>query len=998
MNVGDRSEADLVRARLSVLGQFDVRGPHGEPVRLNLKKARIALAVLALSAGGRVRREELMALLWSDRSEAQARQSARQTVASIRKAFRETGVDVLDGDLETIALAEGALDIDAVRFRALLAGGGEDALGEAVALYRGPLLEGVTTRDPEAEIWIRDRRAELHEAALRALERLLVAHRSAGRSEALEALARRALELDPLLEEAHRGIIAVHLARGQKALAARQFRLLRDLLQRELQVAPSAETAALLKSDPVAAPPLAAAQAPEPRPAAFLRAGATLPQQLASFVGREAERAEVARRLDSFRVVTLTGSGGSGKTRLAVQVGYDVLDRFGGEVWFVELAPLEDAQLVAEAVCGTLGVPQQAGRSAIETATDFLTDRHALLILDNCEHLIEAAAATAEALVRACPRVSVLATSREPLAVPGESTFRVPNLAFPPGETLTANEARTYSAVRLLIERASALVERFELTDANAPAVASICKQVDGIPLAIELAAPRLRAMAPDQLASQLRNMFSILTSGSRTVLPRHQTLRNLFDWSYGLLGGEEQILLGRLSVFAGGWRLEAAQRVAGGEPLGDARIVDLLASLVDKSLVAVDLSGPEPRYKLLETTRQYSNEKLRESGERGRRRRLAEYLVGFFADAEAEWSTTSTGAWLQRCEPELENLRAALEWAFGERGDADLGIALAAYGIRLWNELSLLSERERWVSTALALVDERGFPEAAARLWLGRTSVSAHGDRSSVAAADKAAELFAEIGDALGEGEAIAKAGAALLTPDNTESARERLDQASPFLEPIGPTKQLADWYRSLAVASYFVRDFAAARSWIGRSLAIAEDIGDTHGLVNAQIALAELELAAGDVDAAIEVGRRVLEGGLANRRHIVLGLGNLTSYLIVAGRLDEARAVAVDALREARAIGWPAAVVRILEHLALVVALSGDLELAARLLGFCEGFYAQGSASREYTEQVSWDRIRDLLRQLPDDRSRALLAEGGQWRERQAVAAAGVFLSRPG
>jgi hypothetical protein len=490
--------------------------------------------------------------------------------------------------------------------------------------------------------------------------------------------------------------------------------------------------------------------------------------------------------------------------------------------------------------------------------------------------------------------------------------------------------------------------------------------------------------------------MFSILTSGSRTVLPRHQTLRNLFDWSYGLLGREEQILLGRLSVFAGGWRLDAAQWVAGGEPLDDRRIVDLLASLVDKSLVAVDLSGPEPRYKLLETTRQYSNEKLRESGERGRRRRLAEYLVGFFADAEAQWSTTSTGAWLQRCEPELDNLRAALEWAFGQRGDADLGIVLAGYGIRLWNELSLLSERERWVSTALALLDERRFPEAAARLWLGRTSVSAHGDRSSVAAANKAAELFAEIGDVLGEGEAIAKAGASMLTPDNTEAARKRLDQASPFLEPIGPTKQLADWYRSLAVASYFVRDFAAARSWISRSLSMAEDIGDTRGVVSAQIALAELELAAGNVEAAVEVVRGVLAGGLANRRHIVLGLGNLTSYLIVAGRLEEARAVAVDALREARAIGWPAAVARILEHLSLIVAVSGELELAARLLGFGEGFYAQGSASREYTEQVTYDRVRELLRQLPQERLEALLAEGRQWRERQAVTAAGAFLSR--
>jgi predicted ATPase/DNA-binding SARP family transcriptional activator len=992
---GGGSEAEGPRARLKLLGHFDARGPDGSAVRLNLKKARIALAALALATDGRIGREELMALLWSDRSEGQARQSGRQTLAAIRRAFREVGCDVIDADLDTIVLASDAVDIDAVRFRTLLAAGDTESLRSAVALYTGPLLEGLAVHDPEAEDWLASRRAELQAAALRAMETLLAAYTRTGAFDDLEALGRRALEIDPLLEEAHRALITAHLARGQHALATRQFRYLRELLARELQTAPSPETIALMKAGaPAAIEPGRLAKQDD---ALGVRARAALPKHLASFVGRVEERAEVIARLERFRLVTLVGSGGAGKTRLSIQVGSDLQERFGDEVWFVELAALDDPQLVAETVCGTLGVPAHGGRSAIDTAVDFLSDREALLILDNCEHLIEAVAATAEALVRACPKIWVLATSREPLAIAGEGTFRVPNLAYPPAEGITAREAQSYSAVRLLIERASALVERFELTDDNAPAVASICRQVDGIPLALELAAPRLRAMAPEQLASQLRDMFSILTSGSRTVLPRHQTLTNLFDWSYGLLTPDEQVLLTRLSVFADGWRLEAAEWVAGGAPLATGRAVDLLTSLVDKSLVVADFSGAEPRYKLLETTRQYALSKLRERGERGRRRLLTQYLISFFAEAEARWPTTSTLAWLRRYEPELDNLRAALEWSFGPNGDANLGVELTGYATRLWNELSLLSERGRWVTTAFERLDEGRFPDAAARLWLGRTSVSAHGDRSSAPAAEKAVQLFASIGHPLGQGEALAKLGAAMLTPETTAESRLHLDQAGRYLEPAGPTKQLADWYRSLAVSAYFTGDFVNARSWINRSLALAEDLDDTRGIVSAQIALAELELTAGNVEAAVLAGREVLEGGRANRRQVVLGLGNLTSYLLAADQVDEATAVARDALREARALGWPAAVVRILEHIALIAALSGKIELAARLMGFGTAFYAAGTASREYTEQITYDRVMDLVRDLPEDRREFLLAEGRDWRERQAVAAATDLLTEP-
>lgn len=978
-------------ARLKLLGRFEARGPDGARLDLNLKKAQLVLAVLALAPNARIGREELNALLWSDRSEEQARQSGRQTLASIRKTFATCPKAVLDGDLTSVGLNEAAIEVDLFRFRTLVERSDPTSLRQAVELYSGPLLDGLMISDPEGQAWLLQQRQELESAALRGFEKLLDLSVEEARFDDAERLARRALELDPALEEAHRALIAVFLSRGQRALAAKQFKKCRDLLSSELGVAPSERTASMLR--PAIASAAGAEPPHRPTPVEAVRKS-NLPDQLATLIGRDTERAEIARRLDRSRIVTLTGSGGAGKTRLSIQVGFDLLDRFKGEVWLIELAGIENPQLVAESICGTLGVPAQGGRSAIDTAVDFLSRRRALLILDNCEHLIAAAAAIAEAIARSCHDVRILATSREPLAISGEETFRIPNLDFPRSAVVSASDARRHSAVQLLIDRASRLVAHFELTDANAPAISRICQQVDGIPLAIELAAPRLRAMAPEQLADQLHNMFSILTSGSRTVMPRHQTLKNLFDWSYGLLNPEEQALLRRLSIFADGWRLEAAEWVAAGPPLEPGRIVDLMASLVDKSLVVVDLSSREPRYKLLEATRQYSAAKLAEAQETGLRRHFAEYLISYFSSAEASWPTMSTAIWRERYEPELDNLRAALEWAFSEEGDATLGVELAAYGIRLWNELSLLSERGRWVEAAFARLDENRYPDTAARLWLGRTSVSAHGDQSSIKAAEKAAELYRLVGDSLGEGEALAKAGAARMRPADTASASDRLREAGELLEPIGPTKQLADWSRSLAVGAYFEGDFDRARLLIRQSLGLAQVIGDTHGTVNAQIALAELELVAGNPEQAVIVGRGVLEGNRANRRQIVLGLGNLTSYLLVSGRDDEAITVARDALREAQGLGWPAAVVRMVEHCALISCRFGDVETAAKLIGFGDAFYAKGTASREHTEQVSYDATLACMAALTPVQTDALKAEGSVWTEGQAVREAGRIL----
>ncbi|MGC1577806.1 MAG: winged helix-turn-helix domain-containing protein [Beijerinckiaceae bacterium] len=714
-----------------------------------------------------------------------------------------------------------------------------------------------------------------------------------------------------------------------------------------------------------------------------------LPARLTSYIRREAEIAEIKARLANYRLVTLTGPGGVGKTRMALEVGSDLLAATFDGVWFVELAPFDDPQLVGETLCSTIGVQVEGSRSAIERAVGYLREKNSLLILDNCEHLIDAAAHLVEALMRGCPSLLILATSRERLAIPGENTFRAPSLRVPPpAKDLTAAAAREYDAVRLFVERACATVDGFELSDANATAIASICRQLDGIPMAIELAVPQLRMLQPKALEARLKDPFLLLLKGSRTALPRHQTLATVFDWSYKLLGESERTLFRRLSVFVSGWTLEAAISVASGGLVAAEEVFGLLSGLVDKSLVVAELAGSEPRYKYLQTTRQYASEKLRESAQRALRRRLVEYMTGLFAEASESWPTMATKSWLAKYEPDLDNVRVSLDWALGQQGDAGLGVELISYTVRIWDELSLLSERERWFATALKRRGADTSSGTLARLWLGRTSTSAHGDRTNLGPALKAAELFRKAGNPQGLGEALAKAGAALETPEHTALALPHLHEALEVLKPLGPTKHLASCLRSLAIARYFMRDFGAARPLIAESEAVARSLGDSRGVAAAQIAAAELDFAAGDLDEAIAQVKSMLAGDHYSRRQLTLGLGNLAAYLLAAGQTPEAKATALESLKEAGALDWHAGVVRAIEHLALVAALGGKTKIAARLLGFGVAFYAIGTASREFTEISTYGRLSaDLAKKLPKQKLKALVAEGALWTEERAV-----------
>jgi len=440
-----------------------------------------------------------------------------------------------------------------------------------------------------------------------------------------------------------------------------------------------------------------------------------LPLQLTSFIGREKEMAAVQRLLNSHRLVTLTGSGGTGKSRLSLEVAAQCLEQYPNGVWLVELAPLADPDLIPKTVASALNLPEIPGKTVTQAVVDFLRPKHLLLILDNCEHLLDACTELADTLIHACPELTILASSREFLGVEGEAPYRVPPLSLPDARNLPSSETLSgYDAVRLFIERARLASPEFDLQEANAAVVAQVVSRLDGIPLAIELAAVRLKLLGVEQLAERMNDTFRLLTGGSRSKLPRHQTLRACIDWSYNLLSEPERILLRRLSVFAGGWSLQAAEEVCAGGILLVEDILDLLSELLDKSLIhAETVTNSRKRYSMLETVRQYAHEKLVDEGETEEIRTAhLRFFVKFAETLEPKLRSREQIETLNRLEVELDNLRLALEWGLNSNVQAELRLAAALKWF--WSIHHHNSEGADWLERGLELYPARiGDPDA---------------------------------------------------------------------------------------------------------------------------------------------------------------------------------------------------------------------------------------------------------------------------------------------
>jgi predicted ATPase/DNA-binding CsgD family transcriptional regulator len=626
-----------------------------------------------------------------------------------------------------------------------------------------------------------------------------------------------------------------------------------------------------------------------------------LPLGLTSFVGREREIAEVRRLLSERRLLTLCGPGGAGKTRLALAVAQAIAEGFEGGARWVELAPISDPEIVPAAVAQAVGAREAPDLSPTEALVEHLKPRRVFLILDNCEHLVGACADLADALLRACPDLKLLATSREPLRVTGETNFVVPGLSLPgTGRSSGPEELAGYEAVRLFVERAGETGSGFALTERNAAAVALLCNKLDGIPLALELAAARTRVLTVEQILEKLEDPLGLLTAGGRTAAARHKTLRATLQWSHGLLDEPERALFRRLSVFAGGWDLEAAEAVGSAEPIEAGRVLDLLSQLVDKSLVVAEAEAQGAvRYGMLEPVRQFALELLEEGGEAEEiRRRHAAFFVALAEEARPKLRAAPQVEWLRRLEKENGNMRGALSWTLSADEiviAARLGWALYMFwwirnhqpeGLR-WTEPVFLRRNElpprlriRAIVVFGAMVYGQGDSEV-----LGRLS-------------GELVELSREAGgDALAEANAHLGYGIVATHRGNFEAATEHLEEALPLFREAGEDGLAAQTHFFFGTALLLEGDHEGARRRFEDGLALARTIGDRMSIVIALFNLAQLALAGGDYDAAASGFAEGIvpsqeSGDRGNIAHILEALG------MVAGARGEA-------LRAARLLG---------------------------------------------------------------------------------------------
>jgi predicted ATPase/class 3 adenylate cyclase/DNA-binding CsgD family transcriptional regulator len=645
-----------------------------------------------------------------------------------------------------------------------------------------------------------------------------------------------------------------------------------------------------------------------------------LPAQLTSFVGRDAEMVEVRDLLAENRLVTLTGAGGVGKTRLAVQVAAAVGGGYDDGIWCVDLAPITDPDLVPVTAARTLGLPDQPGRSPENSLLQFIGGRHMLLVLDNCEHLLDASAALVTTLLGDCPGLSVLTTSREPIGMAGEVTWRVPSLSL------------ADDAVRLFDDRASHARPGFSTNADNAAAVDEICRRLDGMPLAIELAAARVRALSPKEILAGLQDRFRLLTGGSRTAVRRQQTLRASVDWSHALLTEPERILFRRLGVFLGGFDVEACQSVVCDTDLAPHQVLDILALLVDKSLVIAETASGPTRYRLLETIRQYAQEKLGESTEAIAVRERHRDRYNAMAAALDAPGSTSLELLLDQAEAEIDNLRAAFAWS-RENSDTDSALQLATSLQPLWLTRGLLKEGSDWLDVGLADAEAAGAdvtPRVVARALADKAFLDNMRDAESLARAQRSLAIARQLDDPALLARTLTACGR--LAAWDAEQARQYLSEAENLTRALGDRWRLAQIRYSQALTAVVGAgdlDALVAAATEGRD--IADEVGDRGYSRGCRWCLTGVQWVRGDIAGAEEQYRQLMIE--ADAEHALIWQVNARSYLCQvladSGQADAGRAVALEALDDAAEIGRAQEGV-VYAALAFAALAGGDVDAA--------------------------------------------------------------------
>jgi predicted ATPase/DNA-binding SARP family transcriptional activator len=950
----------LMNAPLTIclLGPFAVQIDGSPLPPLRSRKGQWLLALLALRADRDVPRDWLAGLLWPESEQADALRSLRQSLNDLRRAFGTHAYRLHSPDTRTLRLLLDDAFVDVGEFDAAIAQDDIPALQEAVTLYRGTLLEGCT------EPWVVAEREQREQAYLRALATLAAHATQRGDHAAAVRTLRLVVSADPLDEVSQRALMQALAAEGDYAAAVLVYRELRLQLRRELNIDPDPQTTALFdtlrdqarqaaEKSRVSGVGCRVSEKDGERQEATGESGEatsdtrhptpdTLPAPSTSFVGRETALREIGRSLRNARLVTLVGVGGIGKTRLAIEAAREQQEDYPDGIWFAEVTSLTEAVQIPVALANVLQVQETPGRTLLENVLAFLSDRSLLLVLDNCEHLLTGCAEVALTLLQACPRLSLLVTSRHPLGVAGEAICRVSPLELPESAETGAREKEEssapaellqYAGIRLFVERAQAVQPRFAITEQNATAVADLCRHLDGLPLALELAAALVNALSVEDLVVRLANPLRLRSREDAERPERQRSLQATLDLSYALLSDTERALLRRIAVFTGGCTLEAVERVCADEDLSEEDIWIALAQLTDKTLIRAEEDGRgRSRYRLLETIREYGRKQLREQREEENLRlRHRYYFLAFAEEAAPHVVSSDQAEWLERLAAEHSNLRAALQWSV----EGTMRVRLAAALWRYWDIRGHWQEGRGWLEKALSQMTPPTRERALASQGAGALAWR-QGDYD---AAQQHYEASLETARAINDPQRIAAAlhslGILSMTQDKNAAARAFFEECLAIFRGLEDRRGIASTLANLGLVTTYEKDFPAARAFMEESLTLHRERGDPHGVATGLGCLGYLTLQQEDYAAARTYLEEALtiQRELGDRREISFLLSNLGQVYGAAGDHATALAVSEESLTIVREMGDPMGEAGARINLAHLARKRGDVAEARRL-----------------------------------------------------------------
>ncbi len=970
---GPRAGASQLTLQIQLLGEFrvsvDGRSIPAEGWRFS--KARNIIKLLALAPSHRLHREQILETLWPGFDPAAAANNLGQILHFARHTLepdlpRGAPSSFLRFQGKAIVLgAPDGLDVDVQRFEAAveLARQHDDpeTLSGAADLYAGELLP-----EDMYEEWTISRREQLRLLYIETLMRLARAYEGRGLYEkAIETL-QRVVRSEPAHEEAHARLMRLYALTGRRHRALRQFEALQDTLRRDLGVTPDPASRSLYEA--IVAGEHAAVEGGPVR-AGTIQVRTNLPAPLTTFVGREDELAEVSELVSSSRLVTLTGVGGCGKTRLALEMARRMLSGFTHGVWVVDIGSLADRDLLPGMVARLFGIKWDSRSNAADILMEQLAGRHLLLILDNCEHLTGACADLAAGLLQASGRLRVLATSRTALGMEGELLYRVRPLAVPDEAAQTSPDAVTrYDAVRLFLERVRLVRPEFRLDAHNAADVAEICRSLDGLPLAIELAAARLRRLALRDVVGGIADRFRLLATRTRPLHRRHQTMLEAIDWSYDLLGKEEQTLFARLAVFAGGFTLRSAEPVCGDGAVAAETVLELLSGLVDKSMIeAQERLDGSIRYRMLDTLREYARSRLEADAEA---QAIFGHHASFFADladqATVELAGPRQGAWLETLEVEHDNLRAAIGWSLAAAPEMALRM-VAALG-RFWEAHGYFVEGQRLAEAVLGRTCERTALRGRALLTAAALARghSDYGQARRLAA--ESLEIFQETGDRSGTAFALNSLGLVASDQGDLPPARAFFEDSLAIFrgaaDEAGEGLALSD----LALSAYRQADYPAAEALFRETLAKQRALGNKTGLIHALRMLARI----GTKQGAYADARPFLEESLGlcrelgDRQGLARGLELLGDIYRYQGDHNGAGTAYRDAAAQFKEIGDRRGLAICLEDFAMLAIARSEFLRGLRLVAAAAALRSRIDArpgpshAKEVAEMVGVSRSR--------------------------------------